>query len=161
MSGWWLAPGGWLRNSEFTNHQAPTTILSSFPPDVSARADGGEWHEQNCQPPECALLRFGHGQASIGRALRMNRNQVFILGKPVDRVEEKVAVAQETNAGVGGEIGIAEDDQSRLFIADLFGPGHAERDRALGVFALIEFGFTRFCVGFGPAVFRSLQNVGE
>ncbi len=63
--------------------------------------------------------------ASLGRI----EIKVFVLGQPVDRIEEEVAVMLQAGPLIRGKIGIADDHNSRVLIPAFLVPSHAERKR--------------------------------
>ena len=50
--------------------------------------------------------------ATLLRVARPYGNQVLLLRQPVDYVQEQIAVAANPEVPVGGEIGIADDDEA-------------------------------------------------
>src|SRR5262245_63250414 len=88
---WVVASGQWAVGFCSIHCPLPTAHwLSTFPPDINARADDGERHERRAQQEECALLALAHRHRAVGDALGTDRDQVFILRQPVDRVQEQV-----------------------------------------------------------------------
>src|SRR4029453_9180476 len=81
-----------------------TPLTSAFPPpcvDPPAENDCREPKKPHPQPG--GPLPLGDCQTAVPRPFRPDRNQVFLLREPVDRVQEEVLVALNTDRVVWWE----------------------------------------------------------
>src|SRR5262245_2617525 len=124
------------------HYPQPTAhCLSTFPPDIDARADDGERHERHAQQEEGALLTLGHRHRAVGDALGADRNKVFLLRQPVDRVQEQIRVALELECAVRREVGVADDHKAGLFFGvHALAGRRADGERAFLVLARLIIG---------------------
>src|ERR1700722_3697481 len=111
---------------------APACPLSPFPPDGNPEDDHQAGKEQPLDPCESGGLRKRERQVAAGLRLRANRDHVFVLSEPVDRVEEQIAIAAGAAEDlILGEIGVADYHQaSALIVARWFAGSYAKRERA-------------------------------
>src|SRR5712691_1055707 len=72
--------GSWLRGSP-------------APVGADAKAEGGEGQGDDDQPEDPPRLLLRELDAAILQRARLDRDQLFFLGEPVERAEEEVAVA--------------------------------------------------------------------
>src|SRR5262245_46837630 len=84
------------------------------PPAIDPASEYETWHHEKCHPRDVALLGCGQRDASIVGFLRANRNQVFLLREPPNRVHEQVSVPLDSKDAVRGEVGIAEHHDARF-----------------------------------------------
>ena len=54
---------------------------------------------------------------TVGCRFRANGDQVFVLGQPIDSIEEKIAVMLQTNPLILGETGIADYNETRGLVS--------------------------------------------
>ena len=72
------------------------------------------------------LLTSSQVDAAVGPGLGTYRDQVFVLGKPVDRIQKQVAVTLKSENTVGCKIGITDDNHARFLIADCLAGRNSE-----------------------------------
>src|SRR4029453_15273851 len=90
-----------------------TPLTSAFPPPCVDPCAENECREpEQRHPQHRGRLPLRDCQTAVARCFRPDRNQVFLLREPVDRVHEEVLVALNTDRGVGCEVGVADSDEA-------------------------------------------------
>src|SRR5271168_4303861 len=92
--------------------------LAAFPPNIDAGENYESRKKNEIEPVQRGGLSFGQVDAAVGCALGANGDQVFVLGEPVKRVEEKIAVSLLADPGIRGELRVADDSQTRVLVTD-------------------------------------------
>src|SRR6185369_8591596 len=88
-------------------------LTSAFPPPgVDARAEHQCRDHQQRRPQGCGRLPLRDGQAAVAWRLRSNRNQVLLLRKPVDHVQEQILIALNSDRVVCREVRVADGDET-------------------------------------------------
>src|SRR5882672_9070313 len=81
---------------------------SAFPPPrIDARAEDERRDDEQRHPQHRRSLPRRDRQAAVVGGLGPDRDQVFLLRKPADGVEEHVLVPLDADRVVGGKVGIA------------------------------------------------------
>src|SRR5271167_2571997 len=76
--------------------------LPALPPDGNPDDDHKARQKQSIDPRKARRLSNGQRNVAAGFSFRPNRYLIFVLGEPVDRIEEKITIATRTTQHLVG-----------------------------------------------------------
>src|SRR5215469_18957467 len=123
--------------------------LSALPPD----GDACNQHEKRQQKltggPHPAHLRTRHRNTTVFVVLGPDRNQVFIGGQPVQRIQSEITIAIEIDERVSRPGGAADNQESslRVFLAGFVGSGGGNGGRPFLILGVVYVNRGRTQIG--------------